>query len=163
MSRIEFPKELRPVLESSTFFVSVAKVRDRAAILVKAPAEELEGFRDAPIRHRFELARYEQGPVLCMVLEVLADPNHPFGLETFFDVGQRQDRALAWDLVNQATLVVYFVDQDLNYTFSRRLRHRPKQRERLRRLIGQARSHLESVDRPDWKAARERFLREVER
>lgn len=136
-------------------------VNDQAAVVVKAPAEDIRSFRGAPVTYQYILALYEEGPVLCLTLEILDDPERPFGIETFLDVSKPDDLALAEKLVSQHKLALHFYDPTLVYQFTKTFAHRPRQRRALEALIERAVEYLTTIAEPNWHAARERFLRQV--
>ena len=137
---------------------------DDADLVAKVNAQDIEGFRGAAVRYQWELGKFASGPVLCLALDILDDPGRPYGLETFLDVGKSDDLALVQRLVHQNTLTLHFHDMSLGYHFSKRIRHRSKQRAELAGLVEQALTHLATVgDKADWYQARQEFFEAVTR
>jgi hypothetical protein len=160
----QLPDNLRQALLAyDSPMALITEVNHETAIVAKMPSADLAGFRGASVAYHYELAQYDEGPVLRLAMNILDDPNQPFGIETFLDVNKPEDLALAEKLADQATLTLHFYDFGLTYQFSKQLRHRKQQRQELARLIRLALDHLETVTEPDWYAARQRFMREVQR
>jgi hypothetical protein len=158
----EIPDALRQALLTDDKPAGILiEVNDQAAVVVKAPAEDVRSFRGAPVTYQYILALYEEGPVLCLTLEILDDPERPFGIETFLDVTKPEDLALAEKLAGQSELALHFYDPTLVYQFTKTFAHRSRQRRALQTLIERAAEHLTTVVEPNWHAARERFLRQV--
>jgi len=135
-----------------------------ADLVAKVDAQDIEGFRGAPVCYQWELGRFEAGPVLCLYLDILDDPRNPYGLETFLDVGKEDDLDLARRLTDQDHLTLHFYDFDLAYRFSKRIAHRGTQRAELADLVRLALEHLAEVgDKADWYTARQEFFEAVTR
>jgi len=137
---------------------------DDADLVAKVDAQDIEGFRGAPVRYQWELGRFDAGPVLCCYLEILDDPANPYGLETFLDLAKEDGLALARRLIDQDHLTIHFHDMSLGYQFSKRIAHRELQRAELADLVEQALEHLAGVgDKADWYQARQEFMQAVTR
>ena len=165
---VDLPQNLRAALlaynDPLAVFTWQGKGDDRDADLIaKVNAEDIKGFKGAAVRYQWQLGRFESGPVLCAYLELLDDPVNPYALETFLDVAKGDDLALAQRLIDQDHLTLHFYNLRLSYQFSKRIRHRRKQREELADLIRQALAHLEGIERPDWYQARREFFQAVKR
>ena len=162
--RNQLPDNLRQALLAyDSPMALVTEVNYETAIVAKMPAADLPGFRGAAVAYHYELAQYDEGPVLCLAMDILDDPDQPFSIEMFLDVNKPEDLALAEKLAQQTTLRLHFYDFNLVYHFSKQIRHRKQQRQELARLIRLALNHLETVAEPDWYAARQRFMRKAER
>ena len=164
MMRNQLPDNLRQALLAyDSPMALITEVNHETAIVAKMPAADLAGFRGAPVAYHYELAQYDEGPVLCLAMDILNDPSQPFSIEMFLDVNKPEDLALAEKLAAQTTLRLHFYNFGLAYQFSKQLPHRRQQRRELTRLIRLALNHLKTVAEPDWYAARQRFMREVQR
>ena len=162
--RNQLPDNLRQALLAyDSPMALITEVNRETAIVAKMPAADLSGFRGAAVAYRYELAQYDEGPVLCLAMDILDDPSQSFSIEMFLDVNKPADLALAKRLAQQTSLMLHFYDFGLVYQFSKQLHHRGQQRQELARLIRLALDHLETVAEPDWYAARQRFMREAER
>lgn len=163
MSKIELPEGLRKAMSAYVVSCLITEINHEAAVLAKIPKVEQIAFHRAPVKYWYELALYEEGPVLCLAMEILDDPKSPYAMETFLNVSSELDRALAEKLSRQKHLTIHFLDEHLDYTFSKRLRHRRQQQRELAQMIQRAIEHLETIGDVDWYASRQRFMREVDR
>jgi len=164
MNGEELPDNLRrALLAYDSPLAVIVEVDHKADVVVKSPAYLVAGFRGAMVGYRYELGRFDAGPVLALAMTIYDDPDRPFGVEIFLDVNKAADLALARKLVDQLTLTLHFYDFDLDYHFSKRIAHRQKQRRELRELIRLALEHLETVPEPDWYEALQQFMRAVTR
>ncbi len=163
MGEIQISKELCKALAAYEAICLITEINHEAAILVKVPKVEQFTFRKAPVKYWYELALYKEGPVLCLAMEILDDPQAPYSMETFLNVESEHDRALAEKLSRQSYLTLHFLDEQMEYTFSKKIRHRLRQQRELKQMFQQALKHLETVGDVDWYAARQKFMREVQR
>jgi len=160
---IQLPDDLRRALQVYEVTCLVTEINHEAAILAKLPAAEQRRFRNAPVRYGYEMALYDEGPVICLAMAVLDNPANPVDMESFLNVANQFDLALARKLAGQEHLTLHFLDERLDHTLSKRVRHRNVARRELEAMITQALDHLSTLSNPDWYAARQRFMREVPR
>lgn len=136
-------------------------INNQAGVVVKAAAQDIRSFRGAPVRYQYKLALYEEGPVLCLFLEILDHQDSSFGIETFLDISKPEDLVLARKLGGQSDLALHFYDSTLAYHFTKTISHQ-RLRKELQTLIERAVEHLKTVAEPNWYAARAKYMRQVE-
>lgn len=158
----ELPPNLKDALAGVTTAALFVQLEHGPGLIVKAPARDLERFRGAPVLYRWELGRFDGGPVLCLGLAFLDNPTRPMEAEAFLNVADVDDLCLAYGLGEVAHLDFHFFDERLEYTYSKRIAHRSPQRVELADLIQAALEWLPGRDL-DWAAARAEFERRVAR
>ena len=162
-SLMSMPESLRQaLLAHSGIVVTLVAIKDEVAIIAKAPARDVDSFRDASIQYEYKLALYEEGPVLLLAVNFLNDDQEQFfRLETLFDVNKPSELALAETLANQSTIALHLYDHSLIYQFTKTFAQRLQFQCEVQALIERAVEHLKTIAEPDWHAARERFTDDV--
>lgn len=158
----ELPAELKDALTGVTTAALFVQFDTGPGLIVKAPARDLERLRAAPVLYRWELGRFDGGPVLCLGLAFLDDPTRPMEAEAFLNVADVDDLCLAYSLGEVDRLDFHFFNERLEYAYSKRISHRSPQRAELADLIQAALEWLPGRDL-DWAAARAEFERRVAR
>ena len=156
----KLPPNLREALTGVDVTCLFIQFDDGPGLIVKAPARDLERFRGAPVLYRWELGRFASGPVLCLGLAFLDDPESPMETEAFLNMADVDDLCLAYCLGESAHLDFHFYNDHLEYVYSKRIAHRSQQRIELAGLIQAALEHAKGRDL-DWAAARGEFERRV--
>lgn len=143
---IQLPDDLRRELLSRGRAVLALLVNNMGSVIIKLPISDIEGFRGpAPILYRYELGRYSEGSAIRLYLEIQDQPKHPYMLETFLNPGSDTDLPLLRQLCRQDVLHIHFFDMQVQYQYSKRVRHRQQQRNELAILIHMALDHLEAI------------------
>jgi len=151
---IELPDHLRQALLTQKGpACSALIVDDVGSVIVKTSAADIAGFRGpVPILYRYELGRYPEGAAIRLYLEIRDQPGHPYKMETFLNPGSDADLALLHQLCHQKVLHIHFFNMDVQYQYSKSIKHREQQRQELSSLIALGVAHLRSVppSRRDW-------------
>jgi hypothetical protein len=155
----ELPARLRKTLLASDGPMAIiADVSGEASVVAKLPAADIAVCREAPADHRYELALYEEGPVLGLIVQILDEAESPLVIETLLDLNGPGDLRLAERLTRQSSLPVHLYGFNLAYHCSKGIPQDRHHRLELSRLIERGLVHLGTIERPDWRVARLRYF-----
>lgn len=165
MAKAQLPDHLRQALLEQRGPVCSALIADGiGSVIVKTSASDIESFRGPiPILYRYELGRYPEGAAIRLYMEIRDRPDHPYLLETFLNPGSDADLPLLRQLCQQEVLHIHFFDMEVQYLYSKSIRHRQQQRQELATLIRMALAHLEGIptDRRDFNRVKARYQADV--
>jgi len=161
MAKVQLPDHLRQaLLEQRGPICSALIVDGIGSVIVKTSVSDIESFRGpVPILYRYELGRYPEGAAIRLYLEIRDQPGHPYQLETFLNPGSDADLPLLHQLCRQEVLHIHFFDMQVQYVYSKSVRHRRQQRKELAELVRMALEHLEDIptDRCDFPRVKARY------
>lgn len=136
-------------------------VNDITAMVVKADQSDIQIWRGAnrPIGTRFVLGKQDAGAVIAWWATIYEPGGARFELETVLNVASEIDRPLLQSLTEQKVLHFHFFTPDLEYAFSKEVRHRSRQRDQVKRFIMLAMRHNERLrGEHNWQQAVRQFF-----
>ena len=165
MPKPQLPDHLRRALLMQHGPVcSALIVNDVGSVVVKTSASDSESFRGpVPILYRYELGRYPEGAAIRLYLEIQDRPDHPYMLETFLNPASDGDLALLHRLGTQSELHIHFFDMQVQYQYSKSVRHRQQQRDELAQLIQMSLAHLATIPlaQQNWAQVKARYQKDM--
>lgn len=162
MATLQMSDELREALHSLPYACLLTETNERAAVILKLPAgEDIESFRDIPVRYWFEADYYPEGAIIALILEFHDDPASRFVMDTFVNLASPHDLELITKMSGQVSFDIHFLNPALDLVFTKRLRLKPAIRQELAALIAQALDHnaqCPPVDYDAFEIVRERYM-----
>jgi hypothetical protein len=133
------PPALQEVFEKTGEGCLAVEREDRtAAFVTHASNADIEQFRDAPVLYQWELIAMPSAPLIRYQAVILDNPDAPYRLEHFLNVGDPdQARCLSY-LVHQEELSFDFYGADFEYSYSKKVDHPEGMRQRLEQLVRKA-------------------------
>src|SRR4051794_23335363 len=109
---LELPRQLKEWLRETPIACLMQETDAGTVHIVKAPAREIQSLRGTiPIGVDYELYAHPLAPVIRTVIRFYDQPRHPFVVETFSNVEDRQQRAEFAKLAIQDELYMLFYDE----------------------------------------------------
>lgn len=135
------PDELRQVFERTGYGCLAAEASLGVVHVCHAPDRDIEGFRNKPVFSQWQLALMPTAPVIRLELTVMDRPESPYLLESFLNVGHKDQARVLARLSDQEELYLAFYGDDFTHRFTKIIKHDDKQREQLNELVGRAIDH----------------------
>src|SRR5215212_6932058 len=119
----ELPPEMAEFLRDQPIAALLHGTENQGTVLiVKAPRQEIRSVRGrVPIEFRHELYSHPAAPVVRLVTRIHDRPDSSFGLETFVNVEDPDQRADYAALAAQDHLLMLFYDERLAHQLTKRV------------------------------------------
>jgi hypothetical protein len=114
------PPELAQFLQGQEYACITYPTDQGTVFVVKAPRRDIESARGTvPIHLRHELYEHPSAPVVRMVTTIYDQPTNPLKLETFFNVGDPEQRSDYAALSGQEHVHFLFYDEALTHRLTK--------------------------------------------
>jgi hypothetical protein len=157
----ELPAELQAAFAHTGFGCVATETSIGVVHVCYAADEDIDGFVSKPVGYEWQGALLPTAPVLRLRAVIMDDPQNPYRLESFLQVGQEDDARLLEELTAQEQLYLAFYGEDFGHRFTKVVKHDEERREELARLVEAAYTHWHSI--PEGKRDVERAKAEFQR
>jgi len=159
---LELPQEMRAVFANLGAGCFAARHGDTIAFVTHASEADIESFHGTQVLYGWELYQLPSAPVIRLRLLILDDPDHPFLVETFLNVGDEEQREYLESLASQRMLPFDFFGEDFTYRYTKELNHPSRMRRNLAALIRQAAHYWDTLpaSERDFDRAKAEFQRQ---
>jgi len=111
----------------------------RTALLIKADDADVQSFRGSTlIQTHWDLWGFPCGSVLRLQLIIFDQPNNPYRVETFINVGSPEQLACVLGLLTQGWLWLHFFDSRTEHSLTKEIKNSRQQRQQLGELVARA-------------------------
>ena len=146
---LELPQEMRAVFAKVGAGCFAARRGDTIAFVTHANETDIQSIQRQPALYGWELYRLPTAPVIRLRLLILDDPDHPFLLETFLNVGDEEQREYLERLTAQRVLPFDLFGEDFTYRYTKELAHPSRMRRDLAALVRQATHYWDTLPASD--------------
>jgi hypothetical protein len=115
----ELPPEIREVFERTGYGCLAAEADIGVVHICHASNEDIEGFRDKPVRYQWQLIEMPTAPLIRLELIVMDDPDRPYLFESFLNIAAEDQAAVLARLANQDNLHLAFYGDELDYRYTK--------------------------------------------
>lgn len=163
VTRLEIPAEVKAVEKTGPGCFAV-ETSEGIVFLAHASDADIEGFANRPVLSQWQLIEMPTAPLIRLHLTILDQPQSPCCFETFFNITKSESLRILAKQLQQDTLILAFLGDDLEHRFSKVLPFPQEERQALHQLIGQAIERLVSIPRGkrDFDLAKAQFQAKVD-
>lgn len=163
ITKCEIPVEVKAIFEKTGSGCLAVETSEGIIFLAHASDADVAGFANRPVLSQWQLIKMPTAPLIRFHLTILDQLQSPYCFETFFNLAKSESIRILSKQVQQDTLILSFLGDDLENRFSRVLPFPQEERQALHQLIGQAVEHLVSIPRGkrDFGLAKAQFQAKV--
>jgi hypothetical protein len=122
---------------------------------------DIDGFADKPVKSLWQLIKMPTAPLIRLELLIFDQPGSPYKFESFLNVAEDSQVEVLAQLANQDQLYLAFYGDDLNYRYTKIIRHGQQQWQQLDELVSIAERYWSKIPsgKRDYDRAKVNFMR----
>ena len=163
LTQTEIPPAIKEAFRKIGGGCLAVETNEGIILLARASDVDVDGFANKPVTCRWQHFEMPTASLIRFHLTILDRPQNPTHFATFFDIANPESGAILWKQLEQETLILVFLGDDLEQRFSIVLPFPDEQREDLRQLIARALDWLLRIpeEKRDFGLAKAQFQAEV--
>jgi hypothetical protein len=157
----ELPAEIREVFERTGYGCLEVESTLGVVYICHMADAVIDGLIDKPVWYQWNLIEMPSAPLIRLDFYIVDDPNNPFGIVSYLNVGAEGHARLLDQLMNQDQLFLAFYGDNLDYRYIMAVEHDAEQLQKLGELVTRANIYWESLppERRDFDRAKAEFIR----
>ncbi|MBK8905342.1 MAG: hypothetical protein IPM53_29435 [Anaerolineaceae bacterium] len=157
---VELPAAVKELF-AETGYGCLALECDQGIIHVcHAADQDIASFAEAPLLSQWQLIKMPTAPLLRLEFRILDNPTNPYKFESFLNIAEPDQAAVADALVRQDHFTLAFFGDDLTYQYSKLDAHEAVQRQALAYLVDEAMTYWQALppNQRDFDFAKAAFM-----